>query len=85
MGKGVDIYIGKTDCPLCPVTAVMAYMASRGPSSRPFFKLANGNPLTSLALLAELGQVFKQFTSQNQILLTTASVLGQPQQQHMLE
>ena len=46
LGKGVDIYIGKTDCPLCPIIAVMAYMASRGPTPGPFFKLANGNPLT---------------------------------------
>jgi len=39
----------------------------------------------SLALLEELGQVFKQLASQNQILLATASVLGQSQQQHMLK
>ena len=32
LGKG----IGKTDCPLCPVTAVMTYMASRGPDPGPF-------------------------------------------------
>ena len=42
LGKGIDIYIGKTDCPLCLVVAIMAYMASRGPSPGPFFKLANG-------------------------------------------
>ena len=46
LGKGVDIYIGKTNCPLCSVVAVLAYMASRGPSAGPFFKLANGHPLT---------------------------------------
>ena len=46
LGKGVDIYIGNTDCLFCPVIAVMAYMASRGPAPGSFFKLANGHPLT---------------------------------------
>ena len=46
LGKGIDIYIGKTDYPLCPVVAIMAYMASRGPSPGPFFKPANNRPLT---------------------------------------
>ena len=46
LGKGVDVYIGKTDGPLCPVTAVMAYMAIRGPTPGSFFKLANGHPLS---------------------------------------
>ena len=46
LGKGIDIYIGKTDCPLRPVVAILAYMASRGPTPGPFFKLANGRPLT---------------------------------------
>ena len=46
LGKGVDVYVGKTDGPLCPVTAVMAYMALRGPTPGSFFKLANGHPLT---------------------------------------
>ena len=46
LGKGVDVYIGKTDGPLCPVTAVMTYMAIRGPAPGSFFKLANGHPLT---------------------------------------
>ena len=26
LGKDVDVFIGKTDCPLCPVAVVMAYM-----------------------------------------------------------
>ena len=46
LGKGVDVYIGKTDGPLCPVTAIMAYMAIRGPTPGSFFKLANGHPLS---------------------------------------
>ena len=36
-GKGVDVFVGKTSNPRCPVIAVVAYMAARGSSSGPFF------------------------------------------------
>ena len=31
-GKGVEVYVGRTGCPLCPVAATLAYMASRADS-----------------------------------------------------
>jgi len=46
LGRGVDVYIGITECYLCPVTAAMQYMSARGPAAGPFFKFKNGNPLT---------------------------------------
>ena len=46
LGRGVDVYIGKTSCPLCPVVATMQYMAVRGPAQGPFFQFQNGRPLT---------------------------------------
>ena len=46
LGKGVDVFIGKTDCPLCPIATVMAYMALQGPDSGAFFMLASGHPIT---------------------------------------
>ena len=36
-GAGVDIHLGRTTSPLCPVTAVLAYMASRQDTPGPFF------------------------------------------------
>ena len=45
-GKGEHIYIGKTDGELCPVSATLAYMASRGPKPGPFFQFKDGTPLT---------------------------------------
>ena len=54
LGKGIDIYIGKTDDPLCPVTATMAYMAIRGPTPGAFFKLSNGHPLTKSAFTSKI-------------------------------
>ena len=38
LGRGVEIYVGKTEGVLCPVTAVTAYMASRGDKMGPFFQ-----------------------------------------------
>jgi len=46
LGKGVDVYIGKTGCFLCPVAAMMYYLSVRGVQAGPFFVLKNGNPLT---------------------------------------
>ena len=46
LGKGADIMIGRTDCVLCPVTAVLSYMMLRGSSQGPFFRCNDGQPLT---------------------------------------
>ena len=45
-GTGVTVYLGRTDSPLCPVTALLAYMASRQDSPGPFFRDDKGHPLT---------------------------------------
>lgn len=39
LGKGIDVYIGKTAYPLCPVVAVMVYMhmTSQGPKIQGHF------------------------------------------------
>ena len=46
LGKEVDVFIGKTDCPLCPVQAVLNFIAIQGVDQGPFFKFKNGNPVT---------------------------------------
>ena len=46
LGKGVDVFIGRTDCPLCPVQAVLNFIAAWGVDQGPFLKFKNGNPLT---------------------------------------
>ena len=43
---GVDIYIGRTGCSLCPVSAVLSYMTIRGPGPGPLFVFSDGTPLT---------------------------------------
>ena len=48
------MYIGKTECHLCPVTAAMQYMSLRGPVAGPFFKFKNDNPLTKSAFTSRI-------------------------------
>ena len=46
LGKGVEVYVGRTLCPLCPVTATVACMAARGSDPGQFFRFKDGKPLT---------------------------------------
>ena len=43
---GVDIYLGRTGRDLCPVAALLAFMAIRPPGNGALFVFANGTPLT---------------------------------------
>ncbi len=43
---GVDLYLGWTDRDLCPVAALLAFMAVRPAVNGPLFVFANGSPLT---------------------------------------
>jgi len=54
LGKGVDVYIGKTDCPLCPVLAIVQYMTVRGQEEGPFFQLQDGRPLTKAVFTSKV-------------------------------
>ena len=68
LGKGVDIYVGRTNCPLCPVSAVVAYMANRGGTAGPFLVRTDGTPLTKPEFVAAvrkaltaIGYVYKDY------------------------
>lgn len=45
-GLGVSIHVGKTGSYVCPVSAVLAYMAMRPPTPGPLFLLESGVPLS---------------------------------------
>lgn len=51
---GIDIFIGKTENDLCPVTATLAYMVARGAGSGPFFRFQDGKPLTRMRFVAKV-------------------------------
>ena len=45
-GNGIDIFLGCIESPMCPVSAVLLYMAIRSPARGPFFHFQDGIPLT---------------------------------------
>lgn len=58
---GVDIFLGRTDSPLCPVAAIMAYYAIRPPAvEAPFFIFGDRTPLTRERLVAAVRQALSQ-------------------------
>jgi hypothetical protein len=59
LGTGVDVFIGKTGCALCPVAAVTAYSIARGVEPGPFFKFRNGQGLTKTRFTKEVWQLLQ--------------------------
>ena len=51
---GVNLYIGRTNNDLCPIAALMAYLAIRGRGEGPLFRFKNGQPLTRERLVAKV-------------------------------
>ena len=49
--KGIDLYIGRTGNDLCPVAALLSYLAERGSKKGPFFRFQDGRPLTRQRLV----------------------------------
>ena len=46
-GRGVDVIVGRTDTPICPVTAVVSYIELRQDRTGPFFITAQESPVTT--------------------------------------
>ena len=80
--KGADIFIGKSDCLLCLVGAGVDYMSSCGANPGPFFKFANGQPLTKSR---RFERPFKLWVFPITNLLDTVFGLGQLLRQPKLE
>ena len=51
---GVDVFVGRTKCKLCPVAAVLSYMVKRGQGKGPLFVFTSGKPLTRARFVAEV-------------------------------
>jgi len=85
LGKGVDVYMGKTDCHLCPVIAFIQYMSARGSAEVPFFIFKNENYKSTCmfksrirAALKSLGLPEENFTGHSFRIgaATTAASVG---------
>ena len=53
-GKGCTVVLACSDSPLCPVSALMAYLHMRGPGPGPLFRFADLTPLTRANLFSRL-------------------------------
>ena len=52
--QGVTIFLGRTDTPLCPVAALLPYLALRGPGEGPLFRFRDGRALTRPRLVTAI-------------------------------
>ena len=59
LGHGADVFVGKTECPICPVAGVLAYMVTRGNQAGPFFRFQDRKPLTKPAFTKEIRTVLE--------------------------
>ena len=58
--QGVDIYVGHTENELCPVKAVLAYMASSNSKQGPLFQWEDGRYLAKEAFVAAMRQALAE-------------------------
>ena len=58
-GQGVLIHLGCTFQSLCPVAAVLSYLAIRPSTPGPFFVFSDGSPLSRERLISALSQALK--------------------------
>ena len=52
--QGVEVFLGRTYAAVCPVEAIIGYIAVRASSPGPLFVLQSGTPLTRSYLVTEL-------------------------------
>lgn len=53
-GRGVAVYVGAAGGDLCPVSAILQYVAARGEGPGPFFRFRDGTPLTKARFVARV-------------------------------
>ena len=58
-GHGVDVVMGRTDLDLCPVAAILAYMATRGDCHGPFFLTVDGKTLPKSVFITEIRKIIR--------------------------
>ena len=56
-GTGANIILGKTDLPLCPVVAIVDFIATRGSGPGVFFERSRGQPATKAWFVGQLRPV----------------------------
>ena len=59
-GTGSYLYLGRTGTTLCPVSAVLAYLAVRPATPGPLFIFKDGSPLSRVQLISHLRDALSQ-------------------------
>ena len=59
-GNGATIYLGRTRNTICPVSAVLQYLAIRPPTEGPLFVLESGAPLTKRVFITRVREALRQ-------------------------
>ena len=59
-GEGVRVLVGRTGDAICPVAAMLAYLASRGCGEGPLFFFANKHPLTKAKFTENIRKVLQE-------------------------
>lgn len=62
--KGVRLYLGSTNHPVCPVAGILPYLALRGDRPGPLFLTKDGKGLTRQALSASLDGILEKLQLQ---------------------
>lgn len=52
--QGVLVYVGRTNKPLCPVSAILSYLVMRGNEPGPLFSFKDGRPLSRPCFVMEI-------------------------------
>ena len=60
-GNGVTIYLGRSDTHVCPVSAMLAYLAIRPSIPGPLFIHSNSRPLSRAQLVAAIRAALDRF------------------------
>ena len=58
--KGITLYIGRVSSDLCPVSAMLVYLVSRGKKAGPLFAFQDGKPLTRQRFVAAVRDALHQ-------------------------
>ena len=73
---GATIYLGKTTHAICPVTALVQYLAMRGGTPGPLFLLPNNQTLTRTSFTSALNKTFQVFNLDNHQSNTLSFIYG---------
>ena len=60
-GAGVTLHLGRTGDVICPVSALLSYLANRPPTPGPLFLLKSGNPLSRSFLVSSIRNALSTF------------------------